>query len=63
MFLHLELKVFLWDSSSFASARAPGISMDQGSHPPSALSMYMLLIDELTPPPGPQLFPIGILVS
>lgn len=25
MFLHLELKVFLWDSSSFASARAPGI--------------------------------------
>lgn len=32
MFAHLELNVFRWDGSSFASAGVPGLSRDQDSH-------------------------------
>lgn len=34
MFPHLELNVFCWDSSSFASVGVPGLLRDQDSHPP-----------------------------
>lgn len=33
MFPHLELNVFHWDRSSFASAGVPGLLRDQDSHP------------------------------
>lgn len=54
MFLHLELKVFLWDSPSFASARAPGVLVDQDSRAPSALCVcaFDQGTDASPPPPS-----------
>lgn len=57
MFLHLELKVFLWDSPSFASARAPGVLVDQDSRVPSALCVCAFdQGTDASPPPIPLCF-------